>query len=611
MEEKSSASEPDMQDAIRPERMRSVFDQMPVTLGSALINAALTVAVLYPVAPHSWLLAWLILVVAVSAARAFGWGVWGRDWAARRVLPALAVGGAACSGLLWGLGTVTLFPPSGAHQLFLSFVIGGMCAGATTLNSAHFPTVAAFILPASLPLALRLASAGSMLLAAASAMLIVFAATLLLASWRFHRHFGETFRLQFELSKRTRELDESNARLRAEIAEHQSTERVLRQVQKMEAVGQLTGGIAHDFNNLLTAIIGNLELIIASRDNAEAVRRFAAAAERAATRGANLVSSLLAFARRQTMKVEPVHVNGLLREFLPLLQRAVGDMVRLEMDLQPELPDCLADAAHFQSSVLNLAINARDAMPNGGTLSVTTRVVDLEPAALAHNPDAKPGRFVAVSARDTGTGMSTEVAEKAFEPFFTTKEAGKGSGLGLSQVYGFARQSGGHITIETGPGRGTTVRLFLPVQGIAALSQAKPDIETGRGTPASYGTVLVVEDDAEVLEVVRATLSEAGFEVITAGSGAAALPVLESDRQIGILFTDVVMPDGISGVDLARRARKLRPGLPVLLTSGYAPGTVLAKGVVEGEFELLPKPFHREDLAARLRAALRRADARV
>jgi signal transduction histidine kinase len=231
----------------------------------------------------------------------------------------------------------------------------------------------------------------------------------------------------------------------------------------MEAIGHLTGGLAHDFNNLLQVMIGNTNLIRRSCGGNKRVFDFALAAERAALRGAELTSSLLTFARRQTLKSEDVNVNALLLEFQPILLRSLGGLVRIQIDLGTALPLCHADAAHFQSAILNLVINARDAMPDGGLLSVTTSLATLGPDDLIDNPDASPGQFIVISIKDTGTGMSDDVIAHVFEPFFTTKEVGKGSGLGLSQVYGFARQSGGHIVLLSEPGRGTEARLFLPV----------------------------------------------------------------------------------------------------------------------------------------------------
>jgi len=379
-------------------------------------------------------------------------------------------------------------------------------------------------------------------------------------------------------------------------------EAALHQAQKMEAVGQLTGGVAHDFNNLLTAIIGNLDLIQRRADDAN-VQRLAGSAQRAAERGTKLTSALLAFSRRQTLSTEIIDLNALVRDFAVLGQRALSESMRLELKLDPGNPFCQADAAQLESALLNLVINARDAMEkSGGTVRISTDVVSLGEGDLAGNHEARPGRFATISVSDSGIGMSPEIQARAFEPFFTTKEFGRGSGLGLSQVYGYVRQIGGHITIKTGAGIGTTVTLCVPLEII-------PDRAHGpRGAPLDVAhpsaTILLVEDDPDVREVTAGALREAGYRVIAAEDGRHALAALAGADPIDLLFTDMIMPHGINGVDLARRARAIRPGLPVLLTSGYAGATLARQGLVEGEFEILRKPFRHADLVARINSAL-------
>ena len=584
-------------DVTRAERLRSVFAHMPMTLWANAVNGSLSAVVLAPVAGAAvW--AWLVTLLGVTAVRA--WLAWRfREVALQsRCRDVLVVGGAACSGVLWGLlGTVPM-AGSEMHQMFVAFVIAGMCAGAMAVYSACFVAAASFIVPATLPLAVRFAADGSLLRVTSAVMVVLFAAGLLRAAFMFHGQFGAAVRLQERLSRRTVELDEANAKLRAEMAEHQRAEADLRQAQKMEAVGKLTGGVAHDFNNMLAAISGNLELIAAAADRGEPVGRYVMMAERAADRGAKLVSSLLSFGRRQGLKLEPVDVNALVLDFMPLLRRAAGEC-SFETRLAAALPDCIADGTHFQSAILNLALNARDATGEGGTIVLESRHVTLGEADVPPGAQARPGPFVAVSVSDTGTGMTPEVREKAFDPFFTTKGPDRGSGLGLSQVYGFARQCGGHATIASVLGHGTTVTIFLPV----APDRSSPAIDGRMSDAVLAGTVLVVDDDADVLAAITRILENAGGDVIAAGSGAEALPILRSDRAIGMLFTDVVMP-GISGVELARQARGIRPRLPVLLTSGYAADTLREEGAMDGEFALLAKPVRPADLTACVRAAL-------
>ena len=457
-------SDPDIM-LIDAERIRSVFQHAPLTLFVTVLNSVLTVVVLAPVADRGLLAIWTVLIVTVSAGR----------WAMRQVFlrhPAegarphlwaiLSVVGSLTTGALWGVGATALSPTIEMYRLFLAFVVGGMCAGATTVNSAHFPTVLAFIVPASLPLAASFLAQGSTPELVSALMIVVFASALSLTSWRAHRAFGERVRLQLALRRQQHELSEANEQLRKEIAERQNVEATLQQAQKMEAIGHLTGGIAHDFNNLLHVVLGNMDLIRRLSGDGTRIFNCASAARLAAERGARLTSSLLAFARRQTLQAERVNLNTELTAFQPILLQALGGAIHFESVFMPDLPVCHIDPAHFHSSILNLVINARDAMSDGGRLSISTRVVMLEKEDLLENLDATPGRFVAVSVQDSGSGMSEEVLARVFEPFFTTKEIGKGSGLGLSQVFGFAHQSGGCVRLQSEQGAGTCATLLLP-----------------------------------------------------------------------------------------------------------------------------------------------------
>jgi signal transduction histidine kinase len=457
-------SDPDSH-LIETERLRSVFQQLPLTLFVTMVNAALTTAVLAPVTSHSRLTVWFALLGALSTVRLLLRPVFFRrrpEGAEARLWAAISIIGALAAGGLWGGGMAIMFPASETLQLFLAFVVGGMCAGATTVNFTHFPTAAAFILPASLPLAVSLLLQGTQQRDISALMVVVFAASLCISSLRAHRGFGERMRLQCALRRRRGELAEANERLAAEVAGRKTIEETLHQSQKMQAIGHLAGGIAHDFNNLLQVVIGNLNLIRRLSADNDKVMSYARAAEQAARRGADLTGSLLAYARRQALRTERVSVNALLAEFEPLLLRALGATIDFRMIFGQSVPDCEADPAYFQSAILNLAINARDAMPHGGRLTVTSGVETLNAAELAENSDTSPGRFVSVAVQDTGEGMTGEVLERVFEPFFTTKELGKGSGLGLSQVFGFARQCGGVVRLVSAPGDGTTVTICLP-----------------------------------------------------------------------------------------------------------------------------------------------------
>jgi PAS domain S-box-containing protein len=384
-----------------------------------------------------------------------------------------------------------------------------------------------------------------------------------------------------------------------DTTERRRAEEALRQAQKIEAVGQLTGGIAHDFNNLLTVISGNLDLL-ESHVAGEAGRRLIGAARRGAERAARLTGSLLAFARRQQLRPETVNANRLIQEFRDLLRRAAGEAIDLQLVLNPTLDPCRIDPAQFQSALLNLVINARDAMPaEGGRIAIETQNVEIGDDQSTGDPDLAPGRYAVVTVADTGSGMTDEVRRRAFEPFYTTKEVGKGSGLGLSQVYGFVKQSGGHVQLGSELGVGTSVSLFLPQSGDAAA----PDPPAGAGAvPRGSETILVVEDDAEVRATVVRGLEALGYRVLAARDGPEALRLLSRSERVDLLFSDVVMPEGMRGDELARRARALRRGLRVLLTSGYAKPE--GAGRLDETLRLLAKPYRQEELARAIRSAL-------
>ena len=361
------------------------------------------------------------------------------------------------------------------------------------------------------------------------------------------------------------------------------------QAHRMEAIGQLTYGVAHDFNNLLTVITNSLDLIAADSSDPQRVRRLVAGANRAAQRGSLLTRQLLAYSRQQTLRPEIHDLNALIYAAEGVLRRGVGENVEVEFSLGRGLGEVNVDAPEFEAALLNLVVNARDAMPEGGRITVCTRDHVQKEAEGRRDP----GRYVLLTVEDTGTGMAPEVVEHAMEPFFTTKEVGKGSGLGLSQVYGFAVQSGGDVTIESAVGKGTTIRFYLPVRdGDSPLN------EGDSGAPVK---VLLVEDDPDVQSMAIESLRYLGYAVLTANEGHSALELLSRDPDIRLLFTDVVMPRGMSGVDLYREARKLRPDLRVLLASGYARGQL---PTIPDDCDFIAKPYRVEELQARLSAML-------
>lgn len=395
-----------------------------------------------------------------------------------------------------------------------------------------------------------------------------------------------------------------------DITARRRAEEALHHAQKMEAVGQLTGGVAHDFNNLLTAILGSLSLLERHVEDGPRPRRLLETARTAVRRGADLSQRLLAFSRKQPLRTVPVDANELLRETAPLVRRAAGESIGLELDLAPDLPLCRADASQLQAAVLNLAINARDAMLREGHLIISTGLRNLDATDLVANDEASPGAFVEVSVEDTGHGMAPEVLTRAFEPFFTTKEVGKGTGLGLSQVYGFARQLGGHVTIDSAPGRGTRVTIFLPVAGAEdeVAEQAPPP---GNEMPQAgvRGTVLVVEDDPEVLGTTAEVLQDGGWRVLTARDGQEALATLETEGEaLDIVLSDIVMPGGMSGTDLAAETQRRWPNVRILLTSGY-PGS-FRQGLPRW-VDLLPKPYGHAELLSRLARLTQSSPART
>jgi PAS domain S-box-containing protein len=380
----------------------------------------------------------------------------------------------------------------------------------------------------------------------------------------------------------------------------EQTRAALAQAQKMEAVGQLTGGVAHDFNNLLTVITNALDLLGGPVRDDPQKQRIIDSAQRAVDRGARLTQQLLAFSRRQPLRPEIHSINGLVEGFEAVLRRACPEPVEINVVLSPLPLAANVDAPQFEAALLNLVVNARDAMPGGGKLRIATGKKTVGAAEAKRMSGIAPGDFVTVAVTDTGEGMSRDVLPRVFEPFFTTKEIGKGSGLGLSQVHGFVTQSGGHVAIDSKSGAGTTVTLYLP-----AVSQAAAGLRRGQSdAEGAAGRILVVEDDPEVLDVAVEMLRGLGYEVLTAPDGPSALAVLRRDAEIDVLFTDIVMPRGMNGVELAREARRLRPKVRVLLASGY-PASVLAAdhgAGDDGEFAFLGKPYRRAELADKLRA---------
>ena len=404
-----------------------------------------------------------------------------------------------------------------------------------------------------------------------------------------------------EQKLRLRELAEANARLEGEISERERVEDVLRQSQKMEAVGQLTGGLAHDFNNLLTGIIGALELLDSriAQGRFKEVGRYVGLARDAANRAAALTHRLLAFSRRQTLDPKTTDVNRLMNGMEELIRRTVGPSVELRMIAADDLWSTLVDPSQLENALLNLCLNARDAMPDGGRLTVETanRVIDRRVAQMYDLPE---GRYVTLCVSDTGTGMPPNVIAKAFDPFFTTKPLGMGTGLGLSMIYGFTRQSGGQVRIHSEVGRGSNISVYLPRHGgdLAPMQIAPELVDVPRAE--SGQTVLVVDDEPTVRLLVTEVLEDLGYRAIEAADGAGGLLILQSDVRVDLLVTDVGLPGGINGRQVADAARVTRPELKVLFITGYAENAVLGHGHLEPGMHVLTKPFAMEALASRI-----------
>lgn len=379
-------------------------------------------------------------------------------------------------------------------------------------------------------------------------------------------------------------------------------EEELRQAQKMEAIGQLTGGLAHDFNNLLTVITGNLEMLETRMKEAED-REILNEAQEAAELGAKLANRLLAFGRRQPLNPKPIDLSALVGGMTDLLRRSLGESIKVETLLSPKLPSALTDPGQIENVLLNLAINARDAMPGGGKLIIETKDTRIDQDYAAAYAAVEPGHYVMLTVTDTGTGMSPEVRQRAFEPFYTTKGPGAGSGLGLSMVYGFVKQSGGHVQLYSEEGLGTTVRIYLPVEGEAKASEESVP-KTKPAQRAHNETILVVEDDDRVRRVSVRRLTDLGYRIIEAEDGPTAMAIVKRGEPIDLVFTDVVMPGGMTGIDLAQAVRKFRPSLKILFTSGYAEPAIINNDVMTANADWLGKPYRTDDLALKVRALL-------
>jgi PAS domain S-box-containing protein len=418
------------------------------------------------------------------------------------------------------------------------------------------------------------------------------------------RKDGSTFPMDLSVGEARQDGESIFVGIIHDLTGRKQTEEQLRQAQKMEMVGQLSGGIAHDFNNLLTVIVGNAEHLSEQLKSRQDLQRIAGDICQAGERGAELTQRLLAFSRRQLLHPREVDCHELLDSMRKLLRRTLRENIEIEIPPNSDAVLAFADRAQLESSVLNLALNAQDAMPNGGHLTLSTGVASLDDDYQVLHPEIGAGEYAMIAVTDDGVGMTAEIAARAFEPFYTTKEVGKGSGLGLSMVYGFAKQSNGHVSIYSEVGLGTTVRIFLP--HVAAKGQKSANqISAEEGPiPRGHETILVAEDDPFVRSSVILRVESLGYSVVAAVNGNDALQKLRANPEIDMLFTDIVMPGGMSGWELADRAREIRPGLPVVFTSGYALEMLAQQGRTSAQAVVLIKPYRKAELAERLREAL-------
>jgi signal transduction histidine kinase/CheY-like chemotaxis protein len=583
----------DIAHGVHVAQIRALYQYTPMVLTVNMVNSALVSIVLSSYMGQTRWMIFLALTTALTGARVMGWSRYRRI--TRTVEPTtkwavFATVGSGLSGLLWGAGSALLLPDNLVEETFVAFVIGGMCAASLVAFSNYLPAFVAYVFPASLPLAARFFVDGWMV---HGDMMIVFAAVMTLAACNATRTFTNGLQLNLRLTARTTELRAANKRLRIEVGQREAAEDQLRQAQKMEAIGQLTGGIAHDFNNLLTAVVGHLEMAQNRVGDDPRTIALLQAALRAAERGAALTRQLLAFARRQHLDPQPVDIAAALSGVEKILRQTIGPEIELVIRSEPGLHPAWADPNQLELAILNLALNARDAMPIGGRLRIQAERRGSETG----NPPTglPPGDYVMVSIADTGTGMNEETLAHAFEPFFTTKEAGRGSGLGLSIVHGFAAQSGGSVRINSSLGNGTTVDLFLP------CTEGKV-IDAGETEPLPFhseprrANILVCDDDSDVLGLVAPILRDSGYTVWETERPSAALEIIERNRPIDLLLVDYAMPE-MNGVAVVGLARARQPGLRVLLMSGHA--DVLHMGAAVG-IPFLAKPFKLDELRARI-----------
>jgi two-component system cell cycle sensor histidine kinase/response regulator CckA len=596
---------------VRAEQVRTLYRQgVPVFLTNP-INALILSATFWTSAPKGFLVGWTVAISLVVAARielrrhywlAAPTASETDRWSRRFVI------GSTVTGALWGVAALVLFPLGGPLlQLLVAFVIGGMSAAAAGTLSSHLPAYFGYVMPALIPLAARAFLVGDTTHEAMGAMIALYGLGLFFVAHVNHRSLREAFRFRFEnedllrqLSSTRGNLEETNRTLEQRVSERGETLRrqseALRDAQRLEAVGRLAGGVAHDFNNLLTVMLANLSILLTDDRREEPLRSMLLDMRDAAQRGADLVRQLLVFSRRQKAAPRILDLNQRVAAMHRLLARLIGENMTLELVLFDEALLVRADPSQIEQVVINLVTNARDAMPNGGTVTLETSAVD-EPGG----GDGVPaGSYVVLSVRDTGEGMDDATRARVFDPFFTTKEVGKGTGLGLATVYGIVDHGGGHIRVDSAPQQGSCFRVYLPrtVSSTASISDPK----TSFAHDVQPVTILLVEDEVAVRSVTQRMLKAAGHQVLVAESGEQALALAElHSGAIDVLVTDVVMAK-VGGPELAQRLVAVRPELRVLFISGYSQNLIAGDGNPGVDFLL--KPFTYEALSQKVSALL-------
>jgi signal transduction histidine kinase/ActR/RegA family two-component response regulator len=562
---------------------------------------------------------WLVYIAAVTLARAAlvyqYWRSTHTDRSAARWSRAYGIG-AALAGLGWGVAGIVLYPPASIpHQVFLVFMLGGMAAGAVAVLTPRMEIFLVFFLPTLLPIIGQLVKQPGDLHLTMGGVLFIFMLALLFTARRMHYTILSSLTLRSEntglvqyLTSANVQAEQRNQELKREIQQREQTEAALQasqeqllQSQKMEAIGQLAGGIAHDFNNLLLVMNGYSELLLNELKSDEKKRLKVEQIKRAGERAAALTQKMLAFSRRQVTHPRPIDLNAAVSSIAPMLTRLIGESIHVVTKLTP-VGQVKADPMQIEQVIMNLALNARDAMPQGGTLTIGTCNIELDHIYTGHHPGSQVGTYVQLTVRDTGIGMDAETKRRVFEPFFTTKEVGKGTGLGLSVVYGIIKQSGGYIEVTSESQSGSLFTVYLP--RLSAAVALSPPPAPGRSLETGRESILVVEDEQAVRTLISSLLRQQGYDVFEASDGDEALRAVEqAPGAIHLLIADLVMPR-LGGCELAHRLRIQQPHVKVLYMSGYSDDTLLRQEGLPLGADFLQKPFTPEALAGKVRKVL-------